>query len=244
MVQESTGVLVQSINHATGQPSWKVVPPDYDYSQELARAAFADMLHDKERNQLYYSGLKAAIQQRRDAGLPVHVLDIGTGTGLLSMMAATVGADSITACEEFGPMADCAERVIAENGFGSKIKLVRKRSTDLTVGPGKDLEQRANILVTEVFDTELIGEGAISTYNHANKYLLTDDRLVVPGEARVWAQVVSSHKCRQWSVPSPMKLDSENVLEPPPSSSNGHTSLSLNDVQLTQFPRDKWTRVT
>ena len=41
----------------------------------------------------------------------VHVLDIGTGTGLLSMMAAVEGVDSITACEEFLPMAACAEKV-------------------------------------------------------------------------------------------------------------------------------------
>lgn len=34
------------------------------------------------------------------------------------------------------------------------------------------MEHRANILVTEVFDTELIGEGAIGTFNHAHKVLL------------------------------------------------------------------------
>ena len=32
---------------------------------------------------------------------------------------------------------------------------------------------RANILATEVFDTELIGEGAIPTYLHAHRHLLT-----------------------------------------------------------------------
>lgn len=35
-----------------------------------------------------------------------------------------------------------------------------------------DMSQRANILVTEVFDTELIGEGAYGTYTHAHKELL------------------------------------------------------------------------
>lgn len=30
-----------------------------------------------------------------------------------------------------------------------------------------------NLLVTEVFDTELIGEGAISVFNHAHQELLT-----------------------------------------------------------------------
>ena len=71
--------------------------------------------------------------------------------------------------------------MIKQNGFEGKIKLVRKRSTELQVGPGLDMERRANILVTEVFDTELIGEGAIGTYNHAAANLLTKDRFVVPG---------------------------------------------------------------
>lgn len=30
-----------------------------------------------------------------------------------------------------------------------------------------------NLLVTEVFDTELIGEGALSVFNHAHQELLT-----------------------------------------------------------------------
>ena len=55
--------------------------------------------------------------------------------------------------------------------------MVRKRSTSVQVGPGLDMDERANILVTEVFDTELIGEGAISTFNHAHDYLLTEVRI-------------------------------------------------------------------
>ena len=35
-----------------------------------------------------------------------------------------------------------------------------------------DLPERANILVTEVFDTELIGEGAMGTFQHAHDNLL------------------------------------------------------------------------
>ena len=37
---------------------------------------------------------------------------------------------------------------------------------------GGDLPEKANILVAEVFDTELIGEGAVPTYLHAHEYLL------------------------------------------------------------------------
>ena len=42
--------------------------------------------------------------------------------------------------------------------YTSRIRLIPKRSTDLCVGPEGDLPRRANVLVTEVFDTELIGE--------------------------------------------------------------------------------------
>ena len=70
-------------------------------------------------------------------------------------------------------MAECASQVMSLNGVFDQVNLVRKRSTAVTVGPGKDMEHRANILVTEVLDTELIGEGAIGTYNHAHAHLLT-----------------------------------------------------------------------
>lgn len=68
-------------------------------------------------------GLKAAIEQKRAEGKPVNVLDIGTGTGLLAMMAAKLGADSVVAIEEFIPMANCAEKIISTNGFKDKIKV-------------------------------------------------------------------------------------------------------------------------
>jgi hypothetical protein len=70
-------------------------------------------------------------------------------------------------------MVKCSSEVIAHNGFRDSINIIPKRSTDITVGPNKDMEQRANVLITEVFDTELIGEGAIGTFNHANQHLLT-----------------------------------------------------------------------
>lgn len=79
------------------------------------------------QNKLYYEGLKAAISVLRSRGERVHVLDIGTGTGLLSMMAVRLGADSVTAVEEFRPMADCATRVMADNEMNNHINLIRKR---------------------------------------------------------------------------------------------------------------------
>lgn len=70
-------------------------------------------------------------------------------------------------------MAKCAKEVITHNGFGDAIRLIPKRSTNIIVGTNEDMVLKANVLVTEVFDTELIGEGAIGTFNHAHQSLLT-----------------------------------------------------------------------
>ncbi len=67
------------------------------------------------------------------------------------------------------PMVRIARQVIARNGFANIITVVPKRSTEMTEA---DMPVKANILVTEVFDTELIGEGALVTFKHAHKHLL------------------------------------------------------------------------
>lgn len=58
-----------------------------------------------------------------------------------------------------------------------QVHVIHKRSTDLVVG--EDMPERANVLVAEVFDTELIGEGALPTYSHAKKHLLTVSQVFV-----------------------------------------------------------------
>lgn len=54
-----------------------------NYHQEVSRSAFADMLHDTERNRKYSTAIKEAIETVHKKGLKANVLDIGTGTGLV-----------------------------------------------------------------------------------------------------------------------------------------------------------------
>lgn len=55
--------------------------------------------------------------------------------------------------------------------------------------------------VTEVFDTELIGEGAIATFRHALDHLLTPDCVVVPSLGRMYVQVGASFSLLQFGRP-------------------------------------------
>uniref|UniRef100_A0A182LSP5 Protein arginine N-methyltransferase n=1 Tax=Anopheles culicifacies TaxID=139723 RepID=A0A182LSP5_9DIPT len=217
----------------------------FDLRQEIARSAFADMCHDWERNQKYDQALQLTISRLHAAGQQAHVLDIGTGSGLLSMMAVRAGADSVVACEAFRPMAECAERIIEANGMQERIRLVKKRSTQLSVGPGQDMERRANVLVTELFDTELIGEGALGTYRHALQHLLTDDVLTIPHQATIYAQVVECPLVLSWQqLKTLSNADGDILLRVPPEVVSCRGSSAVFDMQLSQLSPGSFNALT
>ena len=60
-------------------------------------------------------------------------------------------------------------------------------------------DARADVIVTEIFDTELIGEGVLGTLHHALRDLARGPATtVIPAAATVYAQLVQSDVLRQW----------------------------------------------
>ncbi|XP_073415983.1 protein arginine N-methyltransferase 7-like isoform X3 [Dendrobates tinctorius] len=233
-------VFCGRVNPITGSLDWIEEDESYDYHQEIARSSYADMLHDKDRNEKYYQGIRAAVKRVKERGEEAIVLDIGTGTGLLSMMALTAGADYCFAIEVFKPMADAAAQIVKVNGFGDKVKVINKHSTEVTLGPDGDMTRRANILITELFDTELIGEGALPSYEHAQHNLMQDRWEAVPHRATIYAQVVESRRLWSWNKLLPMQLDFRTI-QPPPEMQSCPGSSSVCDVQLSQLSPGDFT---
>ncbi|ETE68476.1 Protein arginine N-methyltransferase 7, partial [Ophiophagus hannah] len=226
-------------NPTTGAMEWLEEDENYDYHQEIARSCYADMLNDKDRNTKYFQGIRAAVSRVKERGEKAIVLDIGTGTGLLSMMAVTAGADFCYGIEVFKPMANTAVKIVEKNGFGDKIKIINKHSTEVTVGSDGDMESRANILITELFDTELIGEGALPSYEHAHKHLVQEGCEAVPHRATIYAQLVESKRMWSWNKLSPIHIQAEGVQKAivfPPEMNVCPGAPSVCDIQLNQVP--------
>ncbi|XP_073736183.1 protein arginine N-methyltransferase 7 isoform X4 [Callorhinus ursinus] len=234
-------------NPTTGSVEWLEEDEHYDYHQEIARSSYADMLHDKDRNIKYYQGIRAAVSRVKDRGQKALVLDIGTGTGLLSMMAVTAGADFCYAIEVFKPMADAAVKIVERNGFTDKIKIINKHSTEVTIGPDGDMPCRANILITELFDTELIGEGALPSYEHAHRHLVQENCEAVPHRATVYAQLVESRRMWSWNKLFPVRVQTscgEQVIVPPLELERCPGAPSVYDIQLNQVSPTDFTALS
>ena len=88
-------------------------------------------------------------------------------------------------------MARSAANCLRANNMESKIDLVPKASTEMKE---VDLQasRRADIIVNELYDTELLGEGVLPTLRHALEHLASPTCVVVPAAADVVAVLLQS----------------------------------------------------
>lgn len=70
------------------------------------------------------------------------VLDVGAGTGILSLFAAQAGARVVYAVERTG-IAELARRIVAENGFSDRIQVLRDDMESI------ELPEKVDVIVSE-----------------------------------------------------------------------------------------------
>src|SRR5690606_6174027 len=103
----------------------------------------------------------------------------------LAMMAARAGAGRVTACESVGPLAEVARDIVARNGYAERIAVIHKRSFELV--PGEDLPRTADLLVAEICDAGLLGEGILAAIADARARLLRPGAAIIPRSAALYA---------------------------------------------------------
>ncbi|KAL6757507.1 hypothetical protein V8C86DRAFT_3026142 [Haematococcus lacustris] len=161
-----------------------------------------DMVADEPRNTAYHQAIRWAVAEqmkRKPSGSPgVAVLDVGAGSGILSVLAARAGASQVWAVESNAGTADLCAKVLAYNGVAANVTVLHKDARYLTVAGRKsgsnlppDMDRPADVLVFEVFDSGLIGEGALHILAAAHLCgLLTPGASIVPAGAQVFCQPI------------------------------------------------------
>ncbi|KAM8939889.1 protein arginine N-methyltransferase 9 [Pelodytes ibericus] len=158
------------------------------------------MLNDTKRNLMYQRAIHKAIQ----TGCKT-VLDIGTGTGILSIFAKKAGARNVFACELSKTMYELACEVVAANQMKGDIKLLHIKSYDVQIP--NHIPERVSLVVTETVDAGLFGEGIVETLIHAWKNLLLPPKSneacseaygqVIPAGAIVYGMAVECPEIRR-----------------------------------------------
>jgi len=152
----------------------------------VKRRMMAAMLHDSRRNAAYARALERAVAA---AGDRPAVLDIGAGTGLLSLLAARAGAARVVGCEMNEPLAAVARQVVTANKADETVAILDQRSSELLSPPSE--EDKVDVIVTETLDSNLLTEGIVGSIADAARRLAKENAWVIPGAARVFAQVAT-----------------------------------------------------
>ncbi len=148
-----------------------------------------DMLADTNRNEAFEKAIVKSIDKKS------RVLDIGTGSGLLSMMSARAGAESVLACEVNPEMARVATRVVEANGYADRVNVINKRSNHLE--PAQDYTERFNVIVSEILDSGGLGEGVLPSLRQAKKEMGTSDVKIIPAGISLKAQLIEVPKLHE-----------------------------------------------
>ena len=140
---------------------------------------------------------------------PCSVIDAGSGSGLLAMFAARAGADHVTAIERSAHMTDVGEEIACVNGFAGAIHCLHRDARHVLTreslpgalplngalkpdGVPTEMQKKADMMVYEIFDSGLIGEGALHVIAYARSRLLRENHVLVPARARMFAQLIET----------------------------------------------------
>ncbi|XP_008786717.1 probable histone-arginine methyltransferase CARM1 isoform X1 [Phoenix dactylifera] len=134
-----------------------------------------NMLQDYVRTGTYYA---AVIENRVDFNGRV-VVDVGAGSGILSLFAAQAGAKHVYAVEA-SEMAEYARKLVSGNPLlGQRITVVKGKVEEV------ELPEKADILISEPMGTLLVNERMLESYVIARDRFLGPSGKMFPSLGRI-----------------------------------------------------------
>ncbi|GIY05895.1 probable protein arginine N-methyltransferase 6.1 [Caerostris darwini] len=147
------------------------------------------MIGDYSRTQTY----RRAILNNYKLFHQKVVLDVGAGTGILSLFCAQAGARKVYAVEA-SPIAQQARKVIESNGFAEKIIVIQGKVEEV------DLPEKVDIIVSEWMGYMLMYESMLPSFLFARDKWLRKDGYLFPEEVKIYIAPISDSQEYEYSV--------------------------------------------
>lgn len=151
---------------------------------------YGGMIADQGRLQAYHGALESKVT----AGSTV--LDIGTGTGVMALLACRAGASRVYAIEPASAI-DLARSLAAANGCGDRIRFIRDVSTSVA------LPEPVDVVVSDLRGTLPLNGGSVASLLDARNRFLAPGGTVIAESDSLWIALVGGrvhhdHVTKRW----------------------------------------------
>jgi protein arginine N-methyltransferase 1 len=140
---------------------------------------FGQLINDPVRMDAYDRALRETVKPGS------VVLDIGTGTGILALLACRYGARRVHAVE-VDPIIETARGIAAANGMQHRIEFHAVDSTQLELG------ERVDVVVSDIYGVLPLHRRRFPVLADARERLLKPGGAMIPLRERLWLALVSA----------------------------------------------------
>ncbi|KAI0563732.1 arginine methyltransferase [Gracilaria domingensis] len=148
---------------------------DYYFNSYAHFSIHEEMLKDEVRTRSYMR----AIKDNPHLFEGKVVMDVGCGTGVLSIFAAQAGAKKVYAVE-CSKIVDQARMIISDNHFSDVIEVVESKVEDM------NLDEKVDIIISEWMGYFLFYESMLDTVLYARDKWLKPGGLMFPDKATLY----------------------------------------------------------
>jgi protein arginine N-methyltransferase 1 len=151
---------------------------------------YGHMITDRVRMDAYAAALRRAVRPGS------VVVDIGTGPGIMALLACRYGASRVYAIE-VDEIIQVAREVAAANGVADRIEFIHLPSAEVS------LPQRADVIVSDLRDVLPFGQKNLIVTADARKRFLAPGGVMIPQRDVLWAAPVEAPEMHIHNVPPP-----------------------------------------
>lgn len=150
-----------------------ITSADYYFDSYSHFGIHEEMLKDVVRTKTYQN----VIYQNKFLFKDKIILDVGAGTGILSLFCAKAGAAHVYAVE-CSQMANMAKEIIESNGFSNVVTVLKGKIEEIELPVAK-----VDIIISEWMGYFLVFENMLNSVLYARDKWLVNDGIVLPDKA-------------------------------------------------------------
>ena len=162
---------------------------DYYFDSYAHFGIHEDMLKDKVRTLSY----KNAIMMNPELFKGKVILDVGCGTGILSMFAAKAGAKKVYAVEK-SSIGEYAKQIVELNGFSGCIEVILGGMEEV------DIPEKVDVVVSEWMGYCLLYESMLPSVLIARDKFMKPDGVMMPSRATMYIAGIEDAEYRQKKI--------------------------------------------